>query len=145
MLAGAVVVGLLLNHFFRDHLAAYRALAAADPIAARHQLASEIRIGGLGLFLLTGALGASLIAAARRAHRDERFPPEGMWGWGAQRILTGAPARRAAGAGLVLGATLLACSLAGAALSWELGTSLLACRAGMPPPEAITPIQGTEI
>jgi len=145
MLAGAVIAGLLLNHLLQDHLASLQDLAATDPIAARRQLASEFRIGGIGLFLLTGALGASLIAASRRARRDERFPPEGLWSWGARRTLTGAAARRAAVAGFVLGAMLLVCSLAGAALSWEIGTRLLACRAGALPPEATVPVHAAEI
>jgi hypothetical protein len=63
VLAGAVVAGLLLNHLLQDHLASLQDLAATDPITARRQLATEFRIGGIGLFLLTGALGASLIAA----------------------------------------------------------------------------------
>ena len=146
IMAGAVIAGLLLNHLVQDHLAALQELAASDPIAARRQLATELRIGGIGLFVLTGALGGSLMAAGRRARRDERFPPAGIWSWGARRILTGAPARHAAVVGYVLGAALLACSLAGAALSWEIGTRLLACRAGVPPPEeAVVPIHGTEI
>jgi hypothetical protein len=145
IIAGAVVAGLLLNHLLQDHLAALQELAATDPLAARRRLATEFRIGGIGLFLLTGALGASLIAAARRARRDERFPPEGVWGWGARRTLTGAPARRAAVVGVVLGAALLVCSVAGAALSWEIGTRLLACRAGVLPPEATIPVHAAEI
>lgn len=142
LLSGAGVVGLLLNHFVQDHLAALQGLATTDPIAARRQLASEIRLGGLGLFATTGALGASLIAAGRRARRDERFPPAGIWSWGARRTLTGAAARHAGIAGAVLGAALLVCSLAGATLSWEIGTRLLACRAGVVAPEASTPAQG---
>jgi hypothetical protein len=145
VLAGAVVAGLLLNHLLQDHLASLQDLAATDPITARRQLATEFRIGGIGLFLLTGALGASLIAASRRARRDERFPPQGMWSWGARRTLTGAPARHAAVVGVVLGAALLVCSLAGAALSWEIGTRLRACRAGVLPPEANTTGHAAEI
>lgn len=142
LLSGAVVVGLLLNHLVQDHLAALQGLATTDPIAARRQLATEFRLGGLGLFASTGALGASLIAAGRRARRDERFPPAGIWSWGARRTLTGAAARHAGVAGAVLGAALLVCSLAGAALSWKIGTSLLACRAGVVPSETIMPIEG---
>lgn len=139
LLAGALILGLLANRLVQDHLAALEALAVTDPITARRQLATEFRIGGIGLFLLTGSLGGSLIAAARRAHRDERFPPAGMWSWGARRILTGAAARQAAVAGVILGGALLVTSLAGAALSWEIGTRLLACRAGVPAPDGIAP------
>jgi hypothetical protein len=145
LLAGACVFGLLLNQLVQDHLAALQELARTDPIAARARLATEFRIGGIGLFVLTGLLGASLIAAARHARRDERFPPAGIWSWGATRILTGTAARHAAVVGFVLGVGLIVCSLAGAALSWEIGTRLLACRAGVPASDLGTHPSGTEI
>ena len=145
LLAGACVFGLVLNHLVQDHLAALQDLARTDPIAARARLATEFRIGGIGLFVLTGSLGAALIAAARHARRDERFPPAGIWSWGATRTLTGTAARHAAVVGFVLGAALIVCSLAGAALSWEIGTRLLACRAGAPAPDLWTHPAGTEI
>jgi hypothetical protein len=128
--AGAV--GVVLNHFVQLHLAGLEELAATDPLAARARLASEFRLGGSGLFGLTAALGASIIAAARRARRDERFPPTGVWSWGAMHVLTGAPARRAAIVGAVLGGVLIVCSAAGAALTWQIATRLLTCRAGVP-------------
>jgi hypothetical protein len=132
VLVGAMVLGLVLNHFVQRHLAALQVLAATDAIAARAQLATEIRIGGLGLFTLTALLGASLIATSRRSARELRFPPTGLWGWGATRIVTGPRARRLAFVGMILGALLIACSLTGAAVSWRMGTVLLTCRAGLP-------------
>ncbi len=131
VLAAAVVVGLVLNYVLRIHLEGLQMLAQTDPIAARARLAMEIRGGGLIVFAITGALGASVMATSRRAARDQQFPPPGIWGWGATRTLSGPPARLAAGVGLVLGMLLIACSLAGAALSWEMGTRLLQCRAGV--------------
>jgi hypothetical protein len=133
MVAGAVMIGLGLNHVTQGHLATLEVLAAVDPIAARRQLAIEIRLGGLGLFALLCGLGVSLVPASLRAAREERFPPRGLWGWGATRIMTGPAARRAANVGVVLGVFLAACSIAGGWLSWEMGARLLACRAGVPP------------
>jgi hypothetical protein len=133
LLGGAVVVGLGLNHFVQIHLATLQVLAATDPIAARARFAAEIRVGGLGLFALTGLLGVAIIAAARRGIRELRFPPPGVWSWGGARTVTGAAVRPIALVVAILGALLIVCSLAGAALSWEMGTRLLACRAGVPP------------
>lgn len=133
VLAVAVVVGLVLNHFVRRHMLALQELAASDPIAARTTLASEFRIGGLALFGVVCALGMSLVAASLRAARAERFPPAGVWGCGATRVVTGPAARRAAYAGVVLGSLLVLCALAGGWLSWEMSVRLLACRAGVPP------------
>jgi hypothetical protein len=138
VIVAAMVLGLVLNHFVQRHLAALQVLAETDAIAARARLATEIRIGGLGLFALTGLLGVSLIATARRGARELRFPPTGLWGWGATRIVTGPAARRLAVVGVILGTLLIACSLAGAAVSWRMGTVLLACRAGLPP-QALQP------
>jgi len=130
--AGAVLLGLVLNHFVQRHLETLQALAVDDPIAARRQLAWEIRIGGLGLFAVVFALGVSLIPAALRAAREERFPPPGMWSVGAARVTTGPAARIAAFVVAVLGALLIVCATAGGWLSWEMGTRLIACRAGVP-------------
>jgi hypothetical protein len=134
VLVGAVVIGLLLNQLLQLHLAGLQALAHADPIAARARLASEIRLGGLALFATTGALGVAVMATSRCAARELRFPPVGAWGWGATRtVVSGQPARRLAYVGMILGLLLMVCSLAGGMLSWEMGTRLLACRAGVPP------------
>ena len=133
LFGGAALVGLGMNHLVQAHLATLQALAATDPIAARARFAIEIRVGGLGLFALTGLLGVAIIGAARRGIRELCFPPPGMWSWGGARTVTGAAVRPIALVVAVLGALLIACSLAGAALSWEMGTRLLACRAGVPP------------
>jgi hypothetical protein len=132
LVTAAGLTGLLANHAVQLHLAALQELARTDPIAARTQLAMEVRLGGLALFVLTGAFGAALVPASVRAARDERFPPPGVWSTGATRLLTGTPARRAAWVGAALGVLLVACSLAGGWLAWEIGSRLLACRAGVP-------------
>jgi hypothetical protein len=133
LLIGAAALGLALSALLRGHLATLEARAITAPIAARAQLAVEFRLGGLALFAIILALGASLVVASQRAQREERFPPTGAWGFGATRVITGPPARRAAQVGMVLAIALMACALAGARLSWEIGTRLLACRAGVPP------------
>lgn len=131
LFTAAILLGLLLNHLVQGHLAALERLAVADPIRARAALAREIRVGGLVVFGSVLALGLSLVPAALHAARTERFPPPGMWSWGATRVLTGPEARRAAHAGLVLGVLLAACAVAGGWLSWEMGARLLACHAGV--------------
>ncbi len=117
----------------RAHLGILQRLAATDPLAARATLAAEVRYGGLAVFATVCALGASLVAASLRSMRDERFPPTGVFGFGATRIVTGPAARRMAQVGMILAIALIACSLAGAWLSWEMAIRLLACRAGVPP------------
>ena len=130
-LLGAIVVGLALNHAVPVHMVTLETLAATDPIAARSQLAGEIRVGGLGLFALTGLLGVSIVLAARRSLTELRFPPPGMWSWGGARTVTGPGVRPVAFVVAFLGVLLVLCSLAGGALSWEMGARLLACRAGV--------------
>ena len=133
ILVSAAAIGLALSSALQSHLATLEARAVTDPIAARAQLAVEFRVGGLALFATIFALGVSLVVASLRAQRDERFPPAGAWGLGATRAITGPAARRAAQVGMVLAVALIACALAGAWLSWEIGTRLLVCRAGVPP------------
>lgn len=133
VIVGAVLVGLCLNYALQGHLATLAMLARTDPIAARAELAREVRSGGLAIFATVGALGLALVAASRRAIRDEIFPPPGAWSWGAIRTVTGASARRIARVTLVLAIVLVLAALAGGWVSWEMGTRLLACRAGVPP------------
>lgn len=132
LFGGAAVFGLVLNHFVQHHLATLQAFAASDPIAARRQLAWEIRIGGLCVFGVVVALGAAIVPMALRAARAERFPPPGMWSIGTTRVVTGPAARAASRIVAVLGALLIVCAAAGGWLSWEMGTRLIACRAGVP-------------
>lgn len=134
LFGGAVVLGLVSNRVVQGHLATLQALAATDPIAARSQLAIEFRVGGIGLFAVTALLGAAIIATARGAMRELRFPPTGMWSWGGARTVTGPGVRPVAFFAAFLGAVLILCSLGGAALSWEIGTRLLTCRAGVATP-----------
>lgn len=132
LFAGAALFGLVLNHFVQQHLATLQTFAASDPIAARSQLAWEIRVGGLVVFGVVLALGVAIVPMALQAARDQRFPPPGLWSIGATRVVTGPAARTAARILLALGVLLVVCAAGGGFLSWEMGTKLLACRAGVP-------------
>jgi hypothetical protein len=129
VLAGAVAAGLLLQRVVAARLAAIDALAAQDVIRARAELASLLEVGGSLLFGLTTATGLSILASARRALTGGRFPPPGIWSWGAARVVTGPRAAALARTGLVLGALLAACSLAGGGLVWYMASVLRACQA----------------
>lgn len=107
---------------------ALETLAETDPIAARRQLALELRVGGFGLFGLTCTLGVWLIAMSTRAFRVAQFQPPGVSTWRVARTATGPAARRLAIAGVLLGSMLLVASLGGGALTWKMAAALLACR-----------------
>ncbi|HEY2388855.1 MAG TPA: hypothetical protein VGK30_18005 [Candidatus Binatia bacterium] len=129
VIVGAIAVGLVLQLLLRRHLADLQLAAASDPIAARSQLAGELRIGGLALFGLTALLGVAWTVTAIQGWRIGRFPPRSSWLWTETRVFTGPGARRVAVVGAVLGLALVACSLAGMALTLEMVTRLLTCRA----------------
>ena len=129
VLAAAVALGLLLQRVVGARLAQIDALAAEDVIRARAEFASLLRVGGTLLFGLTGATGLAILASSRRALAVGRFPPPGIWSWGAARVVTGPRAATLSRTGLWLGALLLLCSLAGGGLVWYLASVLLACRA----------------
>lgn len=130
VLAGAVALGLALQHVLRQRLDAIVAHSQQDMLAARAELATLIRVVGLGVFGLTGSLGAAMTNACRRPRLAERFPPPGILSIGARRVVTGPLAQSMTRVGLGLGIVLVAASLAGAALVWYMGAVLLACRAG---------------
>lgn len=132
VMAGALLAGLVLNQLGQHHLAFLEAWAASDPIGARHRLAWEIRIGGLGIFTTIFALGCAFVATAMRALRTDRFPPPGVFSIGTVRVVTGPAARFAAAVVVVLAVLLMACAGLGGWLSWEMGARLIACRAGVP-------------
>jgi hypothetical protein len=129
VLALAVAAGLFLQRALARELEAIRVLAETDVLAARAQLAAWLRIGGGALFGLTGAIGVAVIASSRRAIAEGRFPPPGVWSWGAARVVTGNAALRMGWIGIGLGAALVLCSALAAALTWTMGAMLLACRA----------------
>jgi hypothetical protein len=129
VLAAAIALGLALEQALSARLTEIQVLAKNDVIRARAELASLLRVGGVGFFGLIGALGVALIAAARRAIREERFPPPGMLSWGATRVFTGPLGRRIALTSLALAVALVVCSLAGAALVWHMAAVLVACKA----------------
>ena len=129
VLALAVAAGLVLQRALARELEAIRVLAETDVLAARAQLAAWLRIGGAVLFGLTGAIGASILVSSHRAIAEGRFPPPGIWSWGAAHVVTGLAARRMGRIGIGLGAALVLCSAAAVALTWAMGAALLACRA----------------
>ncbi len=129
LVAGAIGLGLWLQGLVAARLEAIQALADEDVVRARAELAGLLRIGGTLLFGMTGVTGLSIVAASRRALASGRFPPPGLWSWGASRVVTGPHARRLARGGVVLGSLLVACSLAAGGLTWHMAAVLLACRA----------------
>jgi hypothetical protein len=129
VVAATTAIGLALQPLLRSELAAIQKLAETDVLAARAQLAAWLRIGGVALFGLTAAVGVSMLVSSRRAYVEERFPPSGVWAWGASRIVTGTDAKRMASLGLVLGALLVSCSAVAGVLCWFIAATLLACRA----------------
>jgi hypothetical protein len=129
VLALAVAAGLFLQRALARELDAIRLLAETDVLAARAQLAAWLQLGGAALFALTGAVGVAVVLSSRRAIAAGRFPPPGLWSWGAARVVTGDAARRMGRIGIALGAALVLCSAAAAALTWTMGAVLLACRA----------------
>jgi hypothetical protein len=124
VLAAALAIGLVLHLALRAELAEIAVLAETDVVAARAELAAWLRIGGSALFALTAAVGVSIALTSRRALAEGRFPPAGVWSFGAARIATGAPARRMAQVGVALGALLVLCSAAAGALSWLIAAAL---------------------
>ena len=98
-LALAVGLGLALQHVLQTRLDEIQALASHDVIRARAELAGILRAVAVGVFGATGALGIAFFVASRRAHREERFPPSGLWSWGSLRVVTGPRARTLARAG----------------------------------------------
>jgi hypothetical protein len=129
VLAAALGLGLLLQRVVAERLAAIQTLAERDVVQARAELAALLRIGGTLLFGLTGVTGLSIVASSRRAIAAMRFPPPGIWSWDATRIVSGPRTTMLGRVGVVLGAVLLACSLAGGGLTWYMAAVLLACKA----------------
>jgi hypothetical protein len=117
VLAAALAMGLVLHLALRAELEEIALLAETDVVAARAELAAWLRIGGSALFALTAAIGVSIAFTSRRALAEGRFPPPGVWSFGAARIATGAPARRMA-------VLLVLCSAAAGALSWLIAAAL---------------------
>jgi hypothetical protein len=129
VLAGALALGLLLQRVVAARLAEIDALAAQDVIRARAEFASLLRIGGALLFGFTSATGLAIAASSRRALATGRFPPPGIWSWGAVRVVSGPRVALLAKGSLVLGVLLIACSLAGGGLVWHMAAVLEACQA----------------
>jgi hypothetical protein len=127
--AGAVALGLVLEHALSARLAAIETLSRHDVLRARAELAFVLRGVAAGLFGLTTALGVLLMGASRRALAMGCFPPPGRWSWSGSRVVTGPRALRLARVSLALAGALVACSLAGGSLLWYLAARLLACRA----------------
>ena len=74
MLAAAVALGLALQRLLGGRLEEIQALAAADVVAARRELAFVLRAVGGGVFGFTALVGASLLVASRKALATGVFP-----------------------------------------------------------------------
>lgn len=132
VVALAIAIGLVLQRWLTLRLAELDELAKTDLLGARAELATLLRLMAVAVFGLTGAVGASVIAACRRALALEIFPPPGRWSWGGRRrAATGPAARRLARVGIGLGASVLALSAAGGGLLWWAASVVAACRAGV--------------
>lgn len=129
VLSGCVALGLALQSVVSAHLESIQALARHDAVQARAELAFLLRAVAIGVFGLTGALGVVMIASCRRAIEAGRYPPPGAWSFGSQGVVTGPRALLLARVNMALAVTLIACSLAGGALTWYAAARLLACRA----------------
>ncbi len=128
-LALAVGLGLTLQHVIQIRLGEIQALASHDVIRARAELAGILHAVAIGVFGATGALGIAFFVASRHAHREERFPPSGVWSWRSLRVVTGSRARTLARTGMALAVAIVLLSIAGAGLTWYVASVLLACRA----------------
>lgn len=128
VLAGAVVLGLVLQELLGAYLAQIVALAEHDKLAARAELARVIRGVIGGACALTATLGLALAYACRRPSAAECFPPPGLLSLGARHRLTGPRARTFTRIGLALGLALCATSIAGVGCAWYLAAVLEACR-----------------
>jgi hypothetical protein len=129
VLAAAVAAGLALQGVVAARLAAIQALANDDVLRARAELAGLLRVGSVLLFGLTGAVGASIALSSRRAVAEQRFPPSGVWSWGAPHVRTGPTGVRMARVGTALGVLLVLLSALAGGLTWHIAAVLLACRA----------------
>jgi hypothetical protein len=128
-LAAVLALGLLAEQLVTARLAEIQALSETDMIRARAELAGLLRVGSACLFGLTGAAGLSIVLSSGRALAEGRFPPSGIWSWGAVHVVTGPRARTFARVCRILGALVIALSAAAAALAWHMASVLLACRA----------------
>jgi len=131
ILAGAVSLGLILQHLLALRLDQIVQLSKTDVLEARAQLAVLIRGVASVVFGMTGGLGVLIASSCRAWPTLDRYPPPGILAVGARRIVTGPRAKTLARVSLHLGVALLALSLAGFAIAWYVGGVLLACRAGV--------------
>ena len=129
VVAGAIAVGLVLQHVLGERLAEIMAHAEQDRNSARAELASLIRTVFTCACGLTAALGLAVALACRRPGAAERFPPPGLLAIGARGTITGPRARTFTRIGLGVGIMLLCTSLAAVAFAWYASAVLLACRA----------------
>src|SRR5262245_13893295 len=80
--AVALALGLVSQHLLAGRLAQIDELSKRDLLGARAQFATLLRFVAVGLFGLTGAVGACMIASCRRALALAVYPPPGVWSWG---------------------------------------------------------------
>lgn len=131
IVAGAILLGLLLQSLLGSRLTAIQELASRDMLAARGELANLLRVVGVLVFGPTTLVGVLLLVHARRALALGVFPPPGLWSSGARPIVTGLRAIRLARIAMVLAALLALLSVAALGLSVYAAEVLQACQAGI--------------
>lgn len=132
VLAGAIALGLVLQHLVSAQLERIQTRSQTDLLGARAELASLFEVASVSVFGLTGALGVMIVIACRRSLALLEFPPPGLLSWGSRRVIaTGERARHAAVLGIALGVTLVLASAAGGGLLWYMARILRVCRAGV--------------
>ena len=131
VLAGAIAIGLVLQHLLTAYLERIQTLSRTNLLEARAALARVFEVAGVAVFGLTGGLGVGILLSCRRSLALEQFPPPGVWSWGSRRVVTGPPARDLARIGMGLGITLVLASAAAGGLMWYIAAVLRACRAGV--------------
>src|SRR5262245_4502723 len=132
VMAGAVALGLLAQHWLSAYLWEIEELSQTDLLAARASLARVLEVASVVVFGLTGSIGVTLFRSMRRSLALERFPVSDLWSFGSRRQPSiGPQARSWARAGMALAIALILASCAGGALGWYIAAVLRACRTGV--------------
>ncbi len=129
VMAGAVGIGLALQHAVGSWLASIQTLAERDVVAARVELAFLLRVVGGLVFGMTTAVGVAMGLASQRALAAGVFPPPGIWSWGSRSRVAGPRAQMLARVWTGLAALITVLSLAGLGLVLYAAEVLLACKA----------------
>lgn len=126
----AVIFGGLAGWLIQDYLDAYlgelEQIARQDPEAAAEQALAILRIILGSMVCLLGITGVYLGRYGYLSLKARRFPPPGAWIVEGRRSLTGARARWAGWAHLLLGAVLICCGVGALHYTWVILPRILA-------------------